>query len=246
MRSTVLVLGGTAEGRRLADTLAARPELRVVSALAGRVSQPRLPAGEVRIGGFDGPDGLAAWLRAERVSAVVDATHPFAARITASAVRAARAVGVPLLVLHRPGWREVAGDRWHWAGSLSEAAELVPPLGRRVLLTTGRQDLGQFAQVRDVWFLVRSIEPPTGPLPVRHEVLLDRGPFTVDGECELLRRNGIDLIVSKDSGGDDAKLVAARQLGVPVLLVRRPALPTAHVVSTVEEAADWVSLSTSE
>jgi precorrin-6A/cobalt-precorrin-6A reductase len=240
----VLVLGGTDEGRRLAGVLAAQPGLRVVSSLAGRVSKPRLPQTEVRIGGFGGAAGLAAWLRSESVDVVVDATHPFAGRITASAVLASTEVGIPLLVLRRPGWQPVPGDDWHWADSLAHAAELLPTVGRRVLLTTGRQELPHFAGLDQLWFLTRSIEPPEPPMPEHCEVLLDRGPFTVDSELELFRRHGIDVVVTKDSGGSDAKLTAARLLRVPVVLVRRPSAAAADTVSTVDEAVGWVIRST--
>ncbi|SHF81550.1 cobalt-precorrin-6A reductase [Streptoalloteichus hindustanus] len=241
----VLVLGGTGEARRLAAALAGRPELRVVSSLAGRVADPRLPEGEVRIGGFGGPEGLAAWLREERVAAVVDATHPFAHRMTDSAVRATGEVGLPLLVLRRPGWQPEPGDDWRWAETISDAAGLLPGLGERVFLSTGRQDLAAFADLREQWFLARCVDPPEPPLPPRLEVVLDRGPFAVDGELALLRRHRIDVMVTKDSGGEmtAAKLVAARELGLPVVVVRRPPLPDGpHVesVGTVEGAVAWL------
>ncbi|MFF4652975.1 cobalt-precorrin-6A reductase [Streptomyces sp. NPDC001380] len=223
----VLVLGGTAEGRRLADVLAADPAVDVVSSLAGRTAEPRLPAGLVRTGGFGGPEGLAAWLLEQRVDAVIDATHPFARTVTANAAAAAAAVHVPLLVLRRPGWVAGPGDAWHWAGSVAQAARLVPSLGRRVLLTTGRGEAAAFAGVSGVWFLARSVEPPDPPPPAHVRVLLARGPFTVEGERELLAGHRIDAVVTKDSGGEAtaAKLTAARELGLPVLLVRRPPLP---------------------
>ncbi|MFI9383744.1 cobalt-precorrin-6A reductase [Kutzneria sp. NPDC052558] len=233
---TVLVLGGTGEARRLAEVLAGRPGLRVVTSLAGRVSSPHHPPGEVRIGGFDGVEGLAEWLRAEGVDAVVDATHPFAARITESAVAATERLGLRLLVLRRPGWREVEGDDWRWVDSVAEAAAMVPSVGTRALITVGRQELEPFAQLDGVWLLARSIEQPT--VPVR--AVLGRGPFSVEAELRLLREHAIDVLVTKDSGGDDAKLVAARRLGVPVIVVRRPPPPAVTVVSTVDQAANWV------
>lgn len=237
-----LVLGGTTEGRALAAALADRPGLRVVSSLAGRVAAPLRPPGEVRVGGFGGADGLAAWLREESVDVVVDATHPFAARISASAVAACTAAGVPLVALRRPGWAAVPGDRWHRVASLPAAAALVPRLGRRALLTTGRLGLAAFAGVDGVEFLVRTVERPSPPLPPRAELLLARGPFTVDGELSLLRSRGVDVVVTKDSGGAATapKLVAARRLGLPVVLVDRPppppAAPGVAVVSTVADA----------
>jgi precorrin-6A/cobalt-precorrin-6A reductase len=236
----ILVLGGTAEARALAAGLDAAG-VAVTSSLAGRVANPRLPAGQVRIGGFGGPDALARWLAGHGVAAVVDATHPFAERISASAARAAPAAGVPLLRLERRSWCERPGDRWTWVADLDEAAAAVPRLGGRVLLTTGRQGLAAFAGVEDTWFLVRCVDPPGPPLPARHELLLDRGPYTVEGERALVARHAIDLVVTKDSGGThtEAKLDVARELGLPVILVRRPPRPAVTTVTSVEAALEW-------
>ncbi|MFI2641082.1 cobalt-precorrin-6A reductase [Streptomyces sp. NPDC018610] len=240
----VLILGGTAEARRLAELLHTTPGLRPTSSLAGRVAGPRLPPGEVRVGGFGGAGGLAAWLREHRVDVLVDATHPFAGTISDNAARAAVTAGVPLLVLRRPGWAPVPGDRWHEAGSLAEAAALLPSLGRRVFLTTGRMGLAAFAGLEDLWFLVRSVDAPGPPHPPRTEVLLDRGPFTLDGERGLLRRHRVDVLVTKDSGGAATapKLTAAREAGLPVVVVRRPAVPRGlPVVTDPGQAARWLA-----
>jgi precorrin-6A/cobalt-precorrin-6A reductase len=237
----VLVLGGTAEARALAGELHERG-LDVVSSLAGRVSRPRLPAGEVRIGGFGGPRALAAWLGENGVRAVVDATHPFARRISASAALACEEARVPLVRLERPGWSERAGDRWRWVDTLEQAAALVPALGRRAFLTTGRQGLSSFAGVRDVWFLVRCVERPEPPLPAEHELLLDRGPYTVAGELDLIDRHAIEVLVTKDSGGGHtaAKLDAARERRLPVIVVRRPARPEGVLtLASVAETVRW-------
>ncbi|MFF0036393.1 cobalt-precorrin-6A reductase [Streptomyces mirabilis] len=227
MSPHVLVLGGTTEARRLAAELAARPGIRVTTSLAGRVSRPGALDGDVRVGGFGGADGLARWLREHRVDAVVDATHPFAAAITANAARAAAATGIPAVVLRRPGWTPGPDDRWHWVGSLPEAAALLPSLGRRVFLTTGRLGLAAFAHLSELHFLVRTVEPPEPPMPQDMEVLLTRGPFTPDDEQALLRAHRVDVLVTKDSGGEAtaAKLTAARDLALPVVVVRRPPLP---------------------
>ncbi|MFE9448155.1 cobalt-precorrin-6A reductase [Streptomyces sp. NPDC006739] len=227
MSPHVLVLGGTTEARRLAARLAALPGVRVTTSLAGRVSRPGALAGEVRIGGFGGADGLTAWLREHRVDALVDATHPFAESITANAARAAAATGVPTVVLRRPGWRPAPGDRWHTVPSPAAAAQALPGLGRRVLLTTGRLGLAAFAHLTGLHFVVRSVEPPEPPVPPDTEVILARGPFTVAGETGLLRDHRIDVLVTKDSGGEatSAKLTAARELGLPVVVVQRPPLP---------------------
>jgi precorrin-6A/cobalt-precorrin-6A reductase len=238
----VLVLGGTAEARRLAAALNQDPRFTVTSSLAGRVAVPRLPCGDVRIGGFGGADGLLAWLRGHRIDAVVDATHPFAARMTANAVAATGAAGVPLLVLRRPAWTPGPGDRWHHVPDAAAAAALLPELGTRAFLALGSGDVAAFAGL-DMWFLLRAVDPPPPPLPPRHHVVLARGPFTADAERALLREHRIDVLVARDSGGDltAAKLVAARELGLPVVLLARPPAPDAPTVATVEEAVAWLA-----
>jgi precorrin-6A/cobalt-precorrin-6A reductase len=235
----ILILGGTGEARQLAEVLIER-EVRVVSSLAGRVARPRLPAGEVRVGGFGGAEGLAAWLRENDVRAVVDATHPFAERIGANAAAAAELTRLPLLRLARPGWQPGPGDVWHWADDLADAARKLPELGKRVFLTSGRQGLPAFAHLDDLWFLIRCVDPPAPPLPRHHELILARGPYEPAAERELLGR--VDVLVTKDSGGTltSAKLTAARELGVPVLLVRRPPRPATETAETVPEAVEWV------
>jgi len=236
----VLVLGGTGEARRLATALAGEG-VDVLSSLAGRVADPLLPPGEVRIGGFGGAAGLTAWLQTHPVRAVVDATHPFAATMTASAAAAAELTGIPLVRLQRPGWTAAPGDDWRWVDSLEEAAAAVAGFGS-VFLTTGRKSLGAFAGLT-ARCLVRSVDPPEPPLPERTEVVLARGPFTVEEELALLRERAVEVVVTKDSGGamTVAKLTAARILGLPVVLVRRPPAPEGvPVVTTVEDALDWL------
>jgi precorrin-6A/cobalt-precorrin-6A reductase len=238
----VLILGGTAEARTLAQQLDGAG-IDIVSSLAGRVRQPRLPAGAVRIGGFGGPQALAQWLAEHEIRAVVDATHPFAQRISHSAAQATETAGVPLLRLERPGWTAGPGDRWHWVDDLAGAAAAVEDLGgRRVWLTSGRQGLAAFAAL-DAWFLIRCVDPPTAALPRNHELLLDRGPYVLDDERRLLVDHRIDLLVTKDSGGSltEAKLAAAREHGVPVVVVRRPPRPAAETVTTVDAAAAWAA-----
>lgn len=239
----VLVLGGTSEARELAAALAEHPRFAAVSSLAGRVRDPRVPEGEVRIGGFGGPEGLANWLRASGTEVLVDATHPFAQRMTSSAVEAARAANVALLVLRRPGWAEEPGDDWRRVPSVTAAADELRRTGPcGVFLTTGRQGVAAFADLDDHRFLLRCVDPPEPPVPRQLEVLLDRGPFTLDGELELLRSRGLDVVVTKDSGGGmtAAKLRAARQLGLPVVVVRRPEPPEAPLVETPRAAVAWL------
>ncbi|MET8778256.1 cobalt-precorrin-6A reductase [Nocardia sp. NPDC004654] len=238
-----LILGGTAEARELAHIASGERGFDIVSSLAGRVRDPRLPEGSVRIGGFGGVAGLREWLEANGIDAVVDATHPFAGTITANAAAAVRGSGVPLVHVRRPGWTEVAGDRWIRVPDLAAAARALPDLGERVFLTIGRQGVGAFAGLTEQWFLIRAIDPPETELPPNREVLLARGPFTVDEESRLLARHRIDVLVTKDSGGDRtyAKLAAARAAELPVVLVDRPPLPAgAEVVETVAEAWEWL------
>ncbi|MGY1744139.1 cobalt-precorrin-6A reductase [Blastococcus sp. SYSU D00695] len=239
MTRRVLVLGGTGEARRLATALVERGD-DVLSSLAGRVADPVLPPGRVRVGGFGGVEGLAQALA--EVDAAVDATHPFAAGITANAAAAAATTGTPLLRLQRPGWTAGPGDDWRWVDSLDEAAAAVRA-ATSVFVTTGRQGLAAFAGLPGA-VLVRSVDPPQAPLPARCTVVLARGPFTVEEETALMREHAVDVLVTKDSGGSmtAAKLTAARDLGVPVVLVRRPPLPAGvPVAATVAEALTWIA-----
>jgi precorrin-6A/cobalt-precorrin-6A reductase len=240
---TVLILGGTAEARALAAGLTAAG-VTVTSSLAGRVADPALPAGDVRIGGFGGPGGLADYLAAQGISLVVDATHPFAAVMSASAETACTVTGTPLLRLARPGWSDHpdAGS-WCWVDSYPEAADAALELGSRVFLTTGRTTLTHFTALAGRFVLVRLVEP-ADRLPAGWQAVLSRGPYTVAEEMSLLKANGIDVLVTKDSGGafTAAKLTAAAVAGVAVVVVRRPPAPAADVcaVSTVVQAHDWV------
>ncbi|MDF8264422.1 cobalt-precorrin-6A reductase [Luteipulveratus flavus] len=243
---TVLLLGGTGEARDLARLLVAR-DIDVVSSLAGAVQAPRLPEGVTRVGGFGGVDGLSRYLLTQHISAVVDATHPFAARISANAVVACRQVGVRLLRVARRGWTDhPAAAGWHWVDDHVAAGAAAARLGRRVLLTTGRQHLTDFLpSLRQHDVLARVVDDPAIALPTGWRVIRSRGPFHLDGERELLQRNQIDVLVTKDSGGShtEPKLDAARDLGVPVVVVRRPAWPGGDdvpVVASSDAALDWV------
>ena len=239
---SALLLGGTAEARDLAARLVAA-DVEVVSSLAGDVAAPLLPAGKVRIGGFGGVHGLAGYLRANAVSAVVDATHPFAATMTAHAAAACAVTGVALLRLERPSWAaRPDAEHWHWVGSLDEARGEAERLGERVFLAIGRQELGVFAGWTDRYVLARMVDAPGFAPPATWEVVRARGPFRLPDELELLTSRAIDVLVTKDSGGGtDAKLDAAATLGVPVVAVRRPPPPEGiGVASSVDEAVAWI------
>jgi precorrin-6A/cobalt-precorrin-6A reductase len=235
----LLLLGGTAEARALAAQL--HPEVEVISSLAGRVPDPALPVGKVRIGGFGGVDAMTRWLRDERIEAVVDATHPFAANITANAALACARLGLPSVVLARPPWQP---GRATVVDSDVEAARFVAEQRlSRVFLTTGRSGTAAFVGT-EAWFLIRAVTAPEpGTLPIRHQLVLSRGPYRYADEVQLMREHGVDALVTKNSGGDmtRAKLDAAEHLGVVVVMVDRPALPDGvTTVATVGAAADWV------
>ena len=235
----VLLLGGTSEGRALAARLA--PDVDVISSLAGRVPDPALPVGEVRIGGFGGVEGMRRWLLDSKVDAVVDATHPYASTITAHAAAVCEELGLPHLVLARPAWPP--GDAMV-VGSDAEAAKTVAAERySRVFLTTGRSGTAAFADI-DAWFLIRAVTAPDpDTLPRHHELVLSRGPYHYDDELALLRDHRIDALVTKNSGGQMTrpKLDAAAALGVAVVMVERPSLPGGvTTVSTVDDAVDWV------
>lgn len=242
--NTLLLLGGTTEAYDLAERLSNRDDIRLINSLAGRTRNPRLPAGETRIGGFGGEDGLVAYLREQGVSAVIDATHPFAATMGRHAGAACARLGRPLLRLERPAWSPGPGDRWilvdDWDAAVAELRRLC---SRRVLLAVGRQDLAPFVALENAWLLVRAVTPPE-PMPpfANFELLLERGPFDLAHELGLLTDRRIDAIVCKNSGGDAtaAKLAAARDLKVPIVMRRRPRRPGVDTVADAEAALAWL------
>ena len=241
----LLILGGTAEGRALAEAAAARfgPSLTVISALAGRTRAPVLPAGDVRIGGFGGAGGLAAYLREERIGLLIDATHPYATRISTQACEAAAQAGTERLALVRPSWQPVPGDRWIDVATVEEAVGAIPAEAERVFLTVGLRALAPFAARPDLWFLVRLVDEPAEPIPLAHHRLIcARGPFAEVDERALLADFRIDCLVTRASGGEAtaAKLAAARALGLPVVMVRRTAPPPGPSAPSVEDALSWI------
>jgi len=241
MRS-ILILGGTAEAYEIAEHLNATTGLRVVTALAGRTGNPRQPAGDVRVGGFGGPQGLATYLREMGIDAVVDATHPFAARMGWNAAQACADTGTPLLRLERPAWQAGPGDRWHLVEDWQQAAQWLAAHSKRVLLAVGRQDVAAFSGLDQLWFLIRSVQAPD-PRPsfAQADILLARGPFDQQAEHDLLLAHRIDTIVCKNSGGTtDGKLLAARQLGLQVVMRQRPPRPVTAQAVTIPQVLAWL------
>jgi precorrin-6A/cobalt-precorrin-6A reductase len=246
MTARLLILGGTGEGAALARAALARfgEELEVTSALAGRTERPGPIAGNIRIGGFGGAEGLARYLREHGIDRLIDATHPFAAQISRIARLSCEAAGVPRLLLLRPPWRRHPLDRWIEVDDMAAAAGIVGRIGRRAWLTVGAGELAAFAGTTGVRFLVRLVDPPRERLPLRfYEVVVGRGPFTLTEERHRIERHAIDVLVCKASGGPatEAKLVAARELGLPVVVVRRPAPEPGEAVESVEAALDWLA-----
>jgi precorrin-6A/cobalt-precorrin-6A reductase len=236
----IVILGGTAEARQLAAALVA-DGVEVISSLAGRVSNPNLPAGRVRVGGFGGTDGLADFLRRQQAAALVDATHPFAATISRNAQQAATFTSTPLVRLERPGWRDhPRAGSWTWVANTAAAREAAQA-ARRPFLTIGRQSLTHFESWADRQVLVRLVDPPTSPLPQRWTVILSRGPYSYAGERRILAEHAIDVLITKDSGGTHtvAKLDAAGDLGIPTVIIARSEHPAAHHLATVDETVAW-------
>jgi precorrin-6A/cobalt-precorrin-6A reductase len=242
----LLILGGTGEAAALARAVLGQfgETIEVTTALAGRTRRPGPIAGQVRIGGFGGATGLAHYLEEQRIDRVIDATHPFASEISASARLACDHAGIPRLLLLRPPWRRHPLDRWIEVDSIEAAAQIVGRIGRRAWLTVGAGEVERFAAVTNVRFVVRLIDPPRAPLPLRfHQVILGRGPFSLAQERHLLERHAIDVLVCKASGGaaTEAKLTAARELNLPVIMVRRPPAERGSTVDTIEAALDWLA-----
>jgi precorrin-6A/cobalt-precorrin-6A reductase len=239
----ILILGGTTEARRLAERLAERVDVAVTVSLAGRTTAPAAHAVPVRVGGFGGAEGLGQYLTTERVDALVDATHPYAAIISAHAADAAAATRVPLLALRRPPWVARSGDRWIEVADAAAAVQALGEAPRRVFLAFGKGGIRTFARAPQHHYLVRSVEPVDPPLAVPHaSYVTGRGPFTEADDRALLAGHAIDLVVAKNSGGTATygKIAAARALGLRVILLRRPALPDVPTVETTEEALTWL------
>ena len=247
-RVPILLLGGTGEANTLATALVERfgDDIVLTSSMAGRTDERGPVAGLVRVGGFGGIDGLTSYLRDTATALVIDATHPFASQISQHAIAASGALGLPLLRLERPSWQPQPGDRWIAVSDMAAAATALAPVARRIWLTTGTAELSALSGLTDAWFLIRTITPPPVPLPLaRYELLQARGPFEVAGERDIIRRYRIDTLVTKASGGNatEAKLIAAREAGISVIMIARPILPPAETVPDTAAALAWVATS---
>jgi len=240
---TILILGGTAEARQLAAALGDRLAFAVTVSLAGRTAAPAPQPVPVRIGGFGGPEGLASYLRDQRIDALIDATHPYAAAISANAAEAAAVTGVKLLAMRRPPWAKVEGETWIDVASIADAVRALGETPRRVFVTLGRNELQPFAAAPQHYYVIRSVDPVDPPLDVPHATYLTaRGPFAEGDDRALLERHRIEAIVAKNSGGAATygKIAAARALGLPVVMLKRPVLPDVPSVETVDEVLSWL------
>ena len=239
----VLILGGTTEAFGLAHLLAADPRFETTLSLAGRTSKPRTQPVRTRVGGFGGPDGLAAWLQQEAIAVVIDATHPYADQISSNAVTACEKLAIPLATIMRPAWQVEPGDRWQTVASAEAAADALGPEPRRVFLGLGRLELGAFASRSHHQYIARMIEQPEGTvLPSDIHLIFDRGPFDEQAETALLSNERIDVLVSKNSGGAAtyAKIAATRRLGIPVVMIARPHKPHGHALDDADGAIKWL------
>jgi precorrin-6A/cobalt-precorrin-6A reductase len=239
----ILILGGTSDANQLAAAVSAQ-ELDAVYSYAGRTSVPAPQPLPTRTGGFGGVEGLAAYLQSYRFTHVIDATHPFAAEMSRNAVAACEAAGVRLLALERAEWAQEDGDRWIDVDDLSAAAAALPQVRARVFLAIGRQHLAPFAGQPQHTYTLRFVDEPSDELPFPDaHVIVDRGPFSVEGEIELLTAHGIEWVVTRNSGGEGAyaKIIAARRRGLPVIMIGRPSMPCRNRVQTVSEALDWLA-----
>ncbi|HEX4411948.1 MAG TPA: cobalt-precorrin-6A reductase [Xanthobacteraceae bacterium] len=239
----ILILGGTTEGRLLGERLAKRGGLDVVLSLAGRTAAPVPHAVPVRVGGFGGSEGLTDYLIAERVDALIDATHPYATVISENAIVAAHQAKVPFVALRRPPWIKVAGDRWIEVDTVAAAASAIGEQSRKVFVALGRNELTPFSDAPQHRYLFRSVDPIDPPLPLPHaNYVTARGPFSEADDCDLMTAHGIDVVIAKNSGGTAAygKIAAARALGVDVILLRRPSEPEGPTIASIDEAVAWL------
>ncbi|SEL37875.1 precorrin-6A reductase [Roseovarius nanhaiticus] len=243
MKQNLLILGGTTEATALCQALSAAGIGGTVS-FAGRVQRPVRQPLPQRVGGFGGAEGLARYLLEHAISHVIDATHPFAAQMSANAVAACAAEDVPLIALTRPAWQAGPGDNWTHVPDIAGAVAALDRPATRVMLAVGRMHLAEFARNKQHFYLLRLINRPDAPLPFpKYEIVQDRGPFSIAGDLALMRDHRIDLVVSKNSGGRGAhaKIIAARELGLPVIMIDRPALPLRREAHSVDAVLAWLA-----
>jgi precorrin-6A/cobalt-precorrin-6A reductase len=239
----VLLLGGSTEASALARLLAADPRFDAVLTLAGRTAAPAAQPIAVRSGGFGGPEGLARYLRDERIDVLIDAAHPFASIMSSNAIEAAAAAGIPLLAIERPVWQKQAGDRWTEVPDMASAVSALGPSPRIVFSAAGRLALAEFQAAPQHTYVIRLIDTPQAPPPLPAAVFIQaRGPFTASGDIRLFREHGIEVILTKNSGGEAAvsKIEAARALALPVIMIARPFIPPRPTAAIVEEAMTWL------
>lgn len=239
----VLILGGTGDARELAAKVANITGIQAIASLAGATREPVTPVGNVRVGGFGGVAGLVNYLREMQIDVLIDATHPFANQISENAAQAAQEVGISRLLLNRPPWEKLPGDNWLEVNNNIDAAVALENQAQRVFLTIGRQEISTFAHLQNIWFLMRMIDPPKADSIIPNGVILyDKGPFSLDNERDILKQYSLDTIVSKNSGGNAtySKIIAARELGIKVIMLKRPSVPAGEQVTDVESAVMWL------
>ncbi|MEY3867600.1 MAG: hypothetical protein RLZZ338_1491 [Cyanobacteriota bacterium] len=244
-KKRVLILGGTADAAALTAKIDRVDGVNTIASFAGRTQQPVTLRNRVSIrrGGFGGATGLANYLRSEQIDLLIDATHPFAAEISFNAAKAASQCGIPRLMLIRPPWEAQPADKWIEVESNQEAANILPGLAQRIFLTIGRQEIPVYSHLKNIWFLMRMIDSPDANTPVPPgKLLLEKGPFSHEEERALLQQYEISAIVSKNSGGDATypKIIAARELGLPVVMIKRPPNPGGEQVADVNSALGWL------
>ncbi|MEA5575340.1 cobalt-precorrin-6A reductase [Anabaena sp. UHCC 0451] len=249
----VLILGGTGDAAELTAKINNITEIEAISSLAGRTREPVAPVGNVRVGGFGGVMGLVEYLKHQQIDVLIDASHPFANHISGNAAAAATEMGIPRLLVNRPPWEKQPGDIWIEVENNTEAAailenkalenQLFKHQTKRVFLTIGRQEISAFSHLQEMWFLMRMIDPPNADAVIPPGLMLfDRGPFSLEDEREILTNYNIDTIVSKNSGGNATypKIIAAREMGIKVVMVKRPPVPPGEQVADVESAVKWL------
>ncbi|TAF06743.1 MAG: cobalt-precorrin-6A reductase [Nostocales cyanobacterium] len=239
----VLILGGTGDAAELTARINNITEIEAIASLAGRTREPVAPVGNVRVGGFGGVTGLVEYLQHQKIDVLIDATHPFANHISGNAAAAATETGIPRLLVNRPPWEKQAGDIWIEVENNTEAAAALENQAKRVFLTIGRQEISAFSHLQEMWFLMRMIDPPNADAVIPPGLMLfDRGPFSLEDEREILTNYNIDTIVSKNSGGNATypKIIAAREMGIKVVMVKRPPVPPGEQVTDVESAVKWL------